>query len=44
MDSHAVMAAEIVTKTALQIVLSVGEFTPGVYVSDDYGLRWRKKP
>ena len=32
------------TKPALQIVLSVGEFVPGVYVSDDYGLRWRKKP
>lgn len=31
------------TETALQIVLSTGEFKPGEYVADEYKKNWRLK-
>ncbi len=38
-------AAEIhkETETALQVVLRVGAFEPGVYVADKYRRNWRRK-
>jgi hypothetical protein len=42
-DRHHAMQLHEETKTALQVVLSTGSFEPGIYESDWYGRKWRRR-